>query len=154
MGIEYRGEEFIYAVAIKNDLGETVVRPFNQTDGSSSAEADEIELDTKDKTGSDYGKVTRSLSLEGIITEGDPFPEYIDECIDNKQFVKIYEINTRTKEAKHGLYMISSFERTFSNGDFAAYSMEAALNGKRSKETLTEIPTGAPNEDNTPPAGA
>ncbi|MED3649951.1 phage major tail protein, TP901-1 family [Heyndrickxia sporothermodurans] len=146
MAIEYRGDEFLYAVAIPGDTGETLIRPFNQTDGSTSIESDEIELDTKDKSGSDYGKVTQSISLEGIITEGDTFPDHIKTALRSKQFVKIYEINTRTKKAEAGNYMISSFERTFSNGDFATYSLEAALNGEVTESTLTEIPVGAPTE--------
>ncbi|KND05300.1 phage tail protein [Bacillus paralicheniformis] len=143
MGIEYRGEEFIYAVVTKSGL----LRPFNQTDGSTSISADTIDLDTKDKTGSDYGKVTQELSLEGVITEGDVFVDEVEEAMWNKEFVEIYEINTRTKAAKKGNYMLSSFEKTYSNGDFATYSLGANLNGKLTKETLTEVPDGAPNSE-------
>ncbi|TWJ73185.1 phage major tail protein, TP901-1 family [Bacillus paralicheniformis] len=143
MGIEYRGEEFIYAVVTKSGL----LRPFNQTDGSTSISADTIDLDTKDKTGSDYGKVTQELSLEGVITEGDVFVDEVEEAMWNKEFVEIYEINTRTKAAKKGKYMLSSFEKTYSNGDFATYSLGANLNGKLTKETLTEVPDGAPNSE-------
>ncbi|MBU8759264.1 phage major tail protein, TP901-1 family [Bacillus haynesii] len=147
MGIEYRGEEFIYAVVTKSGL----LRPFNQTDGSTSISADTIDLDTKDKTGSDYGKVTQELSIEGVITEGDVFVSEIKEAIWKKQFVEIYEINTRTKEAEKGNYMISSFEKTYSNGDFATYSLGANLNGSLTKETLTEVPSGAPDTENPTP---
>src|SRR5690625_6627654 len=98
MAIEYRGEEILFAVEIPAEEGETLIRPFNQTGGSTSIEADEIELDTKDKTGSDYGKITQTISLEGIITEGDTFPDYVKKAIRNKGFVKVYEINTRTKK--------------------------------------------------------
>lgn len=74
MAIEYRGEEILFAVVIDDETsGEKLVRPFNQTGGSTSSEADSIDLDTKDKTGSDYGKVTQNVSFEGVITEGDPF---------------------------------------------------------------------------------
>lgn len=142
MSIEYRGEEFIYAVEF-----DKLVRPFNQTGGDTNLEADEIELDTKDKTGSDYGKITQNITLEGIITEGDPFVEKINDAIWDKELVKIYEINTRTKEAKSGMYMISSFSRSFSNGDFATYSLDGTLNGKPKDEILEEIPEGAPEED-------
>ncbi|RAS74432.1 phage major tail protein, TP901-1 family [Priestia endophytica] len=143
MALEYRGDETLYAVKIPNDTGSTLVRPFNQTDGSSSMESDEIELNTKDKSGSDYGSVTESLSLEGIITEGDPFPDYVKKSIRQKKMIEIYEINIRTKKAEKGMYMISSFERTHSNGEFSTYSLEATLNGTITEETLTEIPTGA-----------
>lgn len=146
MGIEYRGEEILYAVEIKDDVGEKLIRPFNQTGGSTSLSADEIELDTKDKSGSDYGKISQSVSLEGIITEGDEFVDFIKAAIRAKEFVKIYEVNTRTKEAESGLYMISTFDREYSNGDFATYSLDGALNGAITTETLTVIPDGAPAE--------
>jgi TP901-1 family phage major tail protein len=145
MAIEFRGEEILFAVAIPPETtgSETIVRPFNQTSGSTSISADSIDLDTKDKTGSDYGKVTQEVSLEGVITEGDPFVDFIKEAIRGKELVKIYEINTRTKEAEHGMYMISSFEKSFGNGDFATYSLSGSLNGDVTKETLASVPTGA-----------
>jgi TP901-1 family phage major tail protein len=145
MAIEYRGEEILFAVAIPPETtGEdTIVRPFNQTSGSTSISADAIDLDTKDKTGSDYGKVTQEISLEGVISEGDPFIDFIKGAIRGKQLVKIYEINTRTKEAEHGMYMISSFEKSFGNGDFATYSLSGSLNGDVTEETLASVPTGA-----------
>ncbi|MBU8785670.1 phage major tail protein, TP901-1 family [Bacillus glycinifermentans] len=151
MAVEYRGEEIIFAVVIDDGTGEKLVRPFNQTSGSTNTEADSIDLDTKDKTGSDYGKVTQSVSFEGVITEGDPFVKAMKKKIRNKEFVKIYEIDTRTKEAEVGMYMISSFEREFSNGDFATYSLEGSLNGEITEQTLTEIPTGAPSSDTSNP---
>lgn len=146
MGIEYRGEEFLFAVEVEDAVGDKLIRPFNQTGGSTSISADEIELDTKDKTGSDYGKTTQSVSLEGIITEGDEFVAYIKAAIRGKRFVKIYEINTRTKEAEYGWYMISTFDREFSNGDFATYTLDGSLNGDVIEETLLEVPEGAPLE--------
>ncbi|UOY86797.1 phage major tail protein, TP901-1 family [Bacillus glycinifermentans] len=153
MAIEYRGEEILFAVVIDDEKsGEKLVRPFNQTGGSTSSEADSIDLDTKDKTGSDYGKVTQNVSFEGVITEGDPFVKAMKKKQRKKEFVKIYEIDTRTKEAEVGLYMISNFEREFSNGDFATYSLEGSLNGEITEQTLTEIPTGAPSSDTDNPA--
>lgn len=144
MGIEYRGEEMLFAVALPDEgSGETLIRPFNQTGGSKNIAADSIELDTKDKTGSDYGKVTEEISLEGIITEGDPFVDFLKGAIRAKELVKIYEIDTRTKEAEHGMYMISSFEKSFGNGDFSTYSLSGTLNGSVTAETLVTIPTGA-----------
>lgn len=140
MAIEFKGEEIIFAV---EDELSAVIRPFNQTGGSKSIEADSIDLDTKDKTGSDYGKVTESVSLEGVLTEGDPFIEYIKGKIRAKELVKIYEINTRTLDSEHGMYMISSFEREYSNGDFATYSLEGTLNGAITPETLLTVPDGA-----------
>jgi TP901-1 family phage major tail protein len=142
MAIEFRGEEILFAVAMPGEI-ETIIRPFNQTGGSTSISADAIDLDTKDKTGSDYGKVTQEVSLEGVISEGDPFVDFIKGAIRGKELVKIYEINTRTKEAEHGMYMISSFEKSFGNGDFATYSLSGTLNGSVTEETLVTIPTGA-----------
>ncbi len=143
MAIEYKGDEFIYAVVLTTEAGDTLVRPFNQTDGGTSISADSIDLDTKDKSGSDYGAVTQEISLEGVITEGDTFINEMKAKIRNKEFVKIYEINTRTKEAEWGMYMISSFELSYSNGDFATYSLGGTLNGEVTAETLTEVPAGA-----------
>jgi TP901-1 family phage major tail protein len=145
MAIEFRGEELLFAVAIppETEGADTIVRPFNQTGGSKTITADAIDLDTKDKTGSDYGKITEEVSLEGVLSEGDPFIDFIKGAIRNKELVKIYEINTRTKEAEHGMYMISSFEKSFGNGDFATYSLSGTLNGSVTEETLVTIPTGA-----------
>lgn len=144
MAMEYKGDEFLYLVEIPSDLGTAKnVRPFNQTGGSTSIEADSVELDTKDKSGSDYGKISQSVSLEGVITEGDEFVDYVKKAIRAKEFVKIYEVNTRDLSAESGMYMITSFERDFSNGDFATYTLEGDLNGKVNLETLEEVPTGA-----------
>lgn len=148
MAIEYRGEETIYAVTIKDGNGSKLHRAFNQTDGSSTISADEIELDTKDKTGSDYGKVTEEVSLEGIITEGDPFVDYVKKAVRAKEFVEIYEINTRTLAAEKGLYMVTNFERSHTNGEFSTYSLSGALNGSVTEETLAEVPEGAPDSGN------
>jgi TP901-1 family phage major tail protein len=142
MAIEYRGEEMLYAVSIPGSP-DTIVRPFNQTSGSTKISADTIDLDTKDKTGSDYGKVTQEISLEGVISEGDTFVDYIISAIRSKELVKIYEINTRTKESEWGMYMISSFEKSFGNGDFATYKLDGSLNGAVTAETLVTVPTGA-----------
>ncbi|TPE67977.1 phage major tail protein, TP901-1 family [Halalkalibacterium halodurans] len=150
MAMEYKGDEVLFAVAISDENGETLVRPFNQTGGSTNISAESIDLTTKDKTGSDYGSVSQEVSLEGIVTEGDPFVNHIKKAIRNKEFVKIYEIDTRTKEAEHGMYMVSSFERTYSNGEFATYSLSGTLNGEVSEETLVEIPEGAPATEETP----
>lgn len=154
MAIEYKGDEFIYAVVLTTGSGDTLVRPFNQTDGGTSISADSIDLDTKDKSGSDYGAVTQEVSLEGVITEGDTFVNEMKAKIRNKEFVKIYEINTRTKESEWGMYMISKFELSYSNGDFATYSLEGTLNGEVTAETLTEVPAGAPTMQTTETTGA
>lgn len=145
MAKEYRGDEYLFVVEIPPETTGSAVkhRFFNQTDGSVKEESDAIELKTKDKSGSDYGDGSAAISLEGIITEGDTSVDYIKKARRKKEFVKIYEVNTRTKKAEWGMYMISSFERTYSNGEFATYSLEAELNGELTEETLTEVPVGA-----------
>lgn len=144
MAIEYKGEEILFVVEVPDTpTGTKNIRPFNQTGGSKEISADSIELSSKDKSGMDYGKITESVSLEGILSEGDEFIDYIKEAIRSKQLVKIYEVNTRDKKAEHGLYMISSFNREYSNGDFATYSLEATLNGAITAETLLVVPDGA-----------
>lgn len=146
MAIEYKGEEFIYAVVLPSGL----YRPFNQTSGTTTSSADEIELDTKDKTGSDYGKVTQEISFEGIFTQGDEFIKEAKKIQRKKQFVEIYDVDTRTLEAEKGLYMITSFEKSAENGDHVTYSISAKLNGELTDVTLTELPEGAPeSEDET-----
>lgn len=142
-GQEYKGKEIVYAV-VTDELTPTVSLFWNQTDGSTSIEADEVELNTKDKTGSDYGKVAQSFSAEGVFTEGDVAVPYIKNAIRNRELVTIYEIDTRTLEAEKGAYMISSFEKTSSNGEFVTYSIEGSLNGDVTTETMTTVPEGAP----------
>lgn len=148
--VEFKGEEFLYAVG-EGDL----MRAFNQTDGSHSISADEIELDTKDKSGSDYGKVTETHSLEGILTQGDPFVDYVKESIRNKQLITVHVINTRTLEAEKGKYMVTTFDRGYTNGEFATYSLDITLNGDVEEVELSAVPDGAPasggNEENKLP---
>lgn len=143
VGEIYKGEEFIYLVEAMIDDVKSVIRPFDQTGGSTSISADEMEIDTKDRSGSDYGKVTQTISLEGNITEGDPFPEYIKAAIRNKEFVKIYEVNTRDLTAEYGMYMISTFDRDFGNGDLSTYTLDGTLFGEICETVLTALPKGA-----------
>lgn len=143
VGEMYKGEEFIYLVEIE-DSGKKIVRPFDQTGGSTSISADEIDIDTKDRTGSDYGKITQTISLEGNITEGDPFPKAMISAIRAKEYVKIYEVNTRDLTAEYGMYMVSTFDREFSNGDHATYSLDGTLMGDVCETKLNKMPDGAP----------
>lgn len=144
MAIEYKGEETLFVVEIEVEELGTLIRPFNQTGGSVNLAADSVELSTKDKTGSDYGDVTQEVSFEGIITEGDPFVDAMKAKIRAKEFVKIYEVNTRTNAAEYGMYMISAFDRDFAHGEFATYTLSGSLNGDVVPEELTEVPDGAP----------
>ena len=143
VGEIYKGEEFVYLVEIEDD-GKKVVRPFDQTGGGTTISADSIDIDTKDRTGSDYGKITQTISLEGNLTEGDPFPAAIKKAIRAKEFVKIYEVNTRDLSAEYGMYMINSFDRAFGNSDHATYTLEGTLFGDICETELTRLPDGAP----------
>ncbi|GIO27736.1 phage major tail protein, TP901-1 family [Ornithinibacillus bavariensis] len=146
MAVEFRGEEFLYLVEVPSDTeGETTrtYRLFNQTSGSTTSEADAIDLSTKDKSGSDYGNVTQSISVEGVLTEGDTAIAYVKTAQRQRKFVKIIEVNTRTMTTEAGNYMISSFERSFSNGEHATYTLEGSLNGSIQEGTLAELPEGA-----------
>lgn len=144
MAAEFKGEEFLYLVEVPGLEGDGVEhRLFNQTGGSTSSEADSIDLATKDKTGSDYGNVSQSISIEGILTENDPAVAYVKKAQRDKEFVKVIEVNTRTEETESGLYMISSFSRAFSVGEHATYNIEAALNGVLEDGTLSTLPEGA-----------
>lgn len=144
VGDIFKGEEFVYLVEIEAE-GKKVVRPFDQTGGGTSISSDEIEIDTKDRTGTDYGKITQTVSLEGNLTEGDPFPAAIKKAIRAKEFVKIYEVNTRDLSAEYGMYMINSFDREFGNSDHATYSLEGTLFGDICETELTRLPDGAPS---------
>src|SRR5690625_1473423 len=140
-GYKYKGEDTIYLV----DLGDGLIRPFDQTDGSTSFDIEELEVSTKDRTGSDYGDVTETRSFEGELVLGDPFINAIKKAMRNKQFVKIYEVDLITNEAEYGMHMISNFDLSYSNGDFATYSLDATLFGNTHETTVTEeeIPEGA-----------
>lgn len=140
----YRGDEFIIAAKIKDQTNQSIlVRPFDQTEDSHNIEADEIEAESKDRSYSDYGKRKETRSFSCTLAEGDPYYPAVKAAIRNGEYMEIYEINMRTKEAEAGNYMITSFERSSSNGEFVSYSVEVKLSGSVRAETLTEIPKGA-----------
>lgn len=148
----YRGEEILYLVEIADETGAKLVRPFDQTGGNTSISTDEIDIDTKDRSGSAHGRVTQTISLEGNLTEGDPFPKAMLTMVRQKEYARIYEVDTRTNEAEVGAYMVTTFDREFSNGDNATYTLDATLFGDVQAIKLEEIPEGAPalvgEEDN------
>lgn len=144
VGEIFKGEEFIFLVETITDDGTEIIRPFDQTGGGVSSSADEIEIATKDRSGADYGDVTQTITLEGNITEGDPFPKYILKAQRNKEYVKIYEVNTRDLTAEYGMYMITSFDKDYSNGDLSTYSLGGTLFGDICETELTALPDGAP----------
>jgi len=139
-GYKFKGEDTLYLV----DAGDGLMRPFDQTDGSTSFDIDELEVATKDRQGTDYGDITEVRSFEGQLVKEDPFIPAIKDAIRNKRFVEIWEVNVVTKEAEKGMHMISDFEMTHAHGDFAEYSLEARLFGEVTTEELEEIPEGAP----------
>lgn len=143
MAVEYKGSEFLYLVYVDDE--QKNYRVFNQTDGSSDSAADEIELDTKDKSGSDYGNITYTISFEGIMTEDDVALDYIRKAQRQKKFVKIIEVNTRNNKTEEGMYMITNVGTAKSNGDYATYTIDGALNGSLTEGTITEVPEGAPD---------
>lgn len=147
MAVEYKGEEFLYLIEVPGTGGTVEHRLFNQTGGSTTSEADSIDLATKDKTGSDYGNVTQNISIEGILTEGDDAVSYIKKAQRRKDFVKIIEVNTRDLSTESGDYMISSFERSFSVGEHATYNVEGTLNGAIEEGDLSDLPEGAPGSN-------
>lgn len=145
-GYKMKGEDTIYLV----DLGDGLIRPFDQTDGSTSFDIDELEVSTKDRTGTDYGDITEVRSFEGELVKGDPFISGIKAAIRAKRFVEIYEVDLITNQAEKGMHMISDFSLEHPHGDFATYSLEANLFGKVEEMELTEIPDGAPDLDMGP----
>lgn len=143
-----KGEKIVYAVRFTDELSQQqILRVLYQTTGGRSYEADEIEVNTKDIDGVDYGAITESISFEGLMATDDPAIEHLKDCIKTKKLAEILEINTDTKEAEVGKYMISSLEFEYPDEDNATYSFEATLVGSTTKETLTEVPAGATSID-------
>lgn len=149
MTVEYKGDDFLYLVEIPGELpaDDASHRLFNQTDGSHSIEADEVELNTKDKSGSDYGAVTENVSIEGILTKNDPAIKYIRDSIRGKKLVKIIKVDTTNETTEEGKYKLNNFEQSDSVGEYSTYSIDATLNGKITDGTLTTVPEGAPDEE-------
>lgn len=143
MAVEYKGSDFLYLVYVDDEKKE--FRIFNQTDGGSDSSADEIELDTKDKSGSDYGSITHTINIEGILTKDDEAIKFIKKAQRQKKFVKIIEVDTTTEDTEEGMYMLTNVSMTYSNGDYATYSIDATLNGSITEGTILEVPEGAPD---------
>ena len=140
VGYKMKGEDVLYLV----DLGDGLIRPFDQTGGSTSITSDDLEVSTKDRTGVDYGDITEVRSFEGDLVHGDPFIKSAKRAIRNKRFIEIYEVNLITKEAEKGIHKVNTFDLSYDHGDFATYSLDASLFGDVEEIELTEIPEGAP----------
>jgi len=138
-----KGKDKIFAVRVPDGELGNVLRVLYQTSGSRSKSRDEIEVSTKDISGSDYGNKTETISFEGLMAKDDPALEALEKAIDDGEFVEILEIDINTLEAKVGKYMISTFDVEYPGDDNATYSIEASLVGETKTETLTEVPEGA-----------
>lgn len=154
MAIEYTGSDILYLLAIPatDGSGETYKRFFNQTDGNTSIEADDVELETKDKNETGYGKVSQTVSFGGIMTQGDVAFKALKVALRQKKYVPIVEFDKRTMEGEKGVYKLNSYEMDNGVGDNVALSIEGTLSGEVEAVTLTTLPDGAPpNEaDGTP----
>ena len=125
-----RGNSIIYAIRFTDELdGSKTLRVLNQTGGSRSQSYDEIEISTKDVSGSDYGKKTETVSFEGLVTRGDVALKKINYMADNKQYVEILEIDVDAKEATVGSYKIDTIDFEYPNDESVTYSIEAKLFG-------------------------
>lgn len=138
-----KGKDVVYAIRVNVDESTSTLRVLYQTGGSRSKSRDEIEVSTKDISGSSYGDMTETISFEGLMSTDDPALQALEDAIDNAEYPEILEININTLEAKVGKYMISSFEVDYPNDDNASYSFQATLIGNTTKETLAEVPEGA-----------
>lgn len=137
-----KGKDIVYAVRVDGATGQTL-RVLYQTSGSRSKERDEVDVSTKDISGSAYGLKTETISFEGLMSADDPALQALEDAIDNAKYPEILEINVNTMKAKVGEYMISSFEVEYPGDDNATYSFEASLVGDTTEETLTTVPAGA-----------
>jgi TP901-1 family phage major tail protein len=139
-----KGKDIVYAVRVPDEGGTaTTLRVLYQTSGSRSKERDEVDVSTKDISGSAYGLKTETISFEGLMSADDPALQALEDAIDNAKYLEILEINVNTMKATVGKYMISSFEVEYPGDDNATYSLEASLVGDTTEETLTTVPAGA-----------
>lgn len=139
MGIT-KGKDVVFAVRVPDDQ---TLRVLYQTDGGRSKEREEEEINTKDIDAVAYGKKTETISFEGLLSNEDPALKSLEQAIDDAEYAEILEINTKTLEAKVGMYMVSNFDVTFPNDESATYSFDAKIIGNTRNETLTEVPEGA-----------
>jgi len=143
-----KGDKIVYAIRFTDDISsEKTLRVLYQTSGSRSKSRDEIEVNTKDIDGVDYGKKEETVSFEGLMGTDDPTLEQLERHLDEALFAEILEINIDTLEAKAGKYMISSLDFEYPDEESATYSFEGKLVGNTTRETLTEAPAGATTID-------
>ena len=143
-----KGDKIVYAIRFTDEeSAEQTLRVLYQTSGGRSISSDEVEISTKDIDGSDYGKITETISFEGLVSTDDPALEQLEAHLKGKKFAEILEINIDTLKAKAGKYMISSLDFEYPDDESATYSFEATLIGNTTEETLTEAPEGATTID-------
>lgn len=143
-----KGQDKVFAVRFTDgESAEQTLRVLYQTSGGRSKSRDEIDIATKDIDGTDYGRLTETISFEGLVSTDDPALEQLEKHIDDATFAEILEININTLEAKVGSYMISSFDVEYPDDDSATYSFEARLIGTTTTETLATVPGGATTLD-------
>ena len=143
-----KGDKIVYAIRFEDELGSgQILRALYQTAGSRSKSRDEVEINTKDIDGADYGKKTETVSFEGLVSTDDPALEQIERHLDEALFAEILEINIDTLDAKVGKYMISSLDFDYPDDESATYSFDGRLIGNTTKETLVEVPEGASTID-------
>lgn len=139
-----KGDKIVYAIRFTDELtSEQTLRVLYQTTGGRSISSDDVEINTKDIDGVDYGNTTETVSFEGLMSTDDPALDRLKSDIRNKRFVEILEINIDTLEAEVGDYKINSLDFEYPDEESATYSFDATLIGETSEETLSEVPEGA-----------
>lgn len=141
-----RGGDKVFAIRLNATNGQTL-RVLYQTDGGRDITADEVEINTKDIDGTDYGTVTEEVNFEGYVGREDPALDALKADLRGKKFAEILEINVNTLEAEVGRYMISNLSFGFPDKESATYSFTAKLTGNITQETLIDVPEGASTID-------
>src|SRR5690606_6828222 len=143
-----KGDKVVYAIRFTDEQStEQMLRVLYQTSGNRSISSDDVEINTKDIDGVDYGATTETIGFEGLVSTDDPALEQLELHIKGKKFAEILEINIETLKAKAGKYKISSLEFDYPDEESATYTFEATLIGETTEETLTEVPEGATSID-------
>src|SRR5690625_5437967 len=88
VGYKYKGEDVLYLV----DLGDGLIRPFDQTGGSTSISSDDLEVSTKERTGVDYGDITEERSFVGDLVHSETLIKGVKQAIRNKCVIEYYDV--------------------------------------------------------------
>src|SRR5699024_11802537 len=99
-------------VEVEDELGEKSLKRFyDQTGGGTTIENDELDISTKDRKGSDYGDKTETRSLEGELVYGDDAVDYVKKAARNQKYIKIYDVEMKTKKSEYDTYINISLKR-------------------------------------------